>query len=225
MTREERERARAREAKEARARHHAEEQEAKAQKKSKYDEAQRKKQEERERKEKEVEDAVKKMAEAKAKAEEDEFKEWSSTFAVTTAGSGESDVANTSQSLLSDFIHTIKARKVVLLEDLASEYRMRTSDVVTRIEALESNGMITGVMDERGKFIYLTEEEMTRVANFINRRGRVSISDIVAESNKLITLSSQEKERPAEGAAQAAVSDEEKKAAEAALAAQITLAS
>ncbi len=57
-----------------------------------------------------------------------------------------------------------------------------------RIKALEQSGVISGVIDDRGKFIYISPEELTKIAEFIQKRGRVSISDIVSESNKLINL-------------------------------------
>jgi len=50
---------------------------------------------------------------------------------------------------------------------------------------------MNGVRDDRGKYIYITKEEMENVANFIKRRGRVHIEDIVRESNRLIDLTSE----------------------------------
>jgi hypothetical protein len=43
-------------------------------------------------------------------------------------------------------------------------------------------------MDDRGKFIYISEEELKNFAKFIKQRGRVSISDLVENSASLITL-------------------------------------
>lgn len=45
----------------------------------------------------------------------------------------------------------------------------------------------TGVIDDRGKFIYITPEELAAVANFIRQRGRVSIAELAQASNSLIT--------------------------------------
>lgn len=49
-------------------------------------------------------------------------------------------------------------------------------------------GMITGVMDDRGKFIYISEEELHKVKRFIELRGRVNISELAKSSNELINL-------------------------------------
>ena len=45
-----------------------------------------------------------------------------------------------------------------------------------------------GVIDDRGKFIYIPTSELEAVATFIRRRGRVSLADLVENSNSLISL-------------------------------------
>uniref|UniRef100_A0A8D0WLB7 DDRGK domain-containing protein 1 n=1 Tax=Sus scrofa TaxID=9823 RepID=A0A8D0WLB7_PIG len=76
--------------------------------------------------------------------------------------------------------------KVVLLEDLASQVGLRTQDTINRIQDLLAEGTLTGVIDDRGKFIYITPEELAAVANFIRQRGRVSITELAQASNSLI---------------------------------------
>lgn len=44
--------------------------------------------------------------------------------------------------------------------------------------------VLPGVVDDRGKFIYISEEELGSVAKFINQNGRVSITDLAAASNR-----------------------------------------
>jgi len=41
-------------------------------------------------------------------------------------------------------------------------------------------------MDDRGKFIYITPEELAAVANFIRQRGRVAIAELAQASSSLI---------------------------------------
>lgn len=53
---------------------------------------------------------------------------------------------------------------------------------------MEAAGELSGVIDERGKYIYVTPSEMAAVTKFIKFRGRVSIEEIARESNKLIDL-------------------------------------
>jgi len=56
---------------------------------------------------------------------------------------------------------------------------------------LDAEGRLSGIIDERGKYIYLTEEELMKVALFVKQRGRVNILDIQKESNRFINLSPQ----------------------------------
>ena len=77
---------------------------------------------------------------------------------------------------------------MVVLEELAAEFGLRTQDVVSRVQALENMGRITGVMDDRGKFIYISPEEMGQVAEFINKRGRVAISDLAKKSTEFVKM-------------------------------------
>ncbi len=77
---------------------------------------------------------------------------------------------------------------MVQIEEVAAEFGMRSGEVVDRIHSLEGLGRLTGVMDERGKFIYISREEMEAVAAFIRKRGRVHIAELAAQSASLIDL-------------------------------------
>lgn len=96
----------------------------------------------------------------------------------------------------------VRRHKVVLLEELSSLFSMRTKDVITCLKQLESEGAISGVIDDRGKFICapralacrrslatdIRPDELDAVARYIKKRGRVSIEELAAESNRLINL-------------------------------------
>ena len=61
-------------------------------------------------------------------------------------------------------------------------------DAISRVQTLEQEGRITGVMDDRGKFIYISREEMAATAEFIMKRGRIAISELAAKSSSFIDL-------------------------------------
>jgi hypothetical protein len=61
-------------------------------------------------------------------------------------------------------------------------------DAISRVQTLEEEGRITGVMDDRGKFIYISREEMAAVADYVKSRGRVAIGELAAKSNTFIDL-------------------------------------
>ncbi|KAK1337312.1 hypothetical protein QTO34_001938 [Cnephaeus nilssonii] len=150
-------------------------------------EAEWKKEEERLRlEEKQKEEEERKAREEQAQREHEEYLKLKEAFVVEEEGVGETMTEEQSHSFLTEFINYIKQSKVVLLEDLASQVGLRTQDTINRIQDLLAEGTLTGVIDDRGKFIYITPEELAAVANFIRQRGRVSITELAQASNSLI---------------------------------------
>ncbi|XP_022288372.2 DDRGK domain-containing protein 1-like [Crassostrea virginica] len=126
--------------------------------------------------------------EEEERREEEEYLKLKEAFSVEEEGEEDIGPDLTSQSLLQEFIDYIKEMKVIMLEDLAAHFKIKTQDAVDRIKDLQTEGHLTGVMDDRGKFIYITVEELESVAKFMKQHGRVSISDLAESSNRLINL-------------------------------------
>lgn len=57
-----------------------------------------------------------------------------------------------------------------------------------RLQTLLAEQRITGVFDERGKFIYISEEEKQRIKELIKAKGRISIEDLTIECNRIVKL-------------------------------------
>lgn len=109
------------------------------------------------------------------------------TFTVEAAGEDAQSQAE-GAAMAEQIAEYLQRRKIVSLEELAAEFGMRTSDAITKVQALEKDGRITGVMDDRGKYIFISREEMKAVAEFIRSRGRIAISELAAKSATLIDL-------------------------------------
>ncbi|XP_043095211.1 DDRGK domain-containing protein 1-like [Puntigrus tetrazona] len=149
----------------------------------------RQKEEEKERlQEQRREDELQRAKEEQERKEEEEYQRLKESFVIEDQGEAEELSEQESRNLLQEFIQYVKNSKVVLLEDLASRFGMRTQDAIARLQDLIADGSLTGVIDDRGKFIFITPEELNAVAQFIKQRGRVSISDLVQASNTLINL-------------------------------------
>merc|ERR1712141_523274 len=125
---------------------------------------------------------VEKEIERKQEEEEQRIREEEERF------DEEADVDE--ENKLEIFIQYIKDTKVVLLEDLAAHFKMKTQDAIDRVTTLRDEGKLTGVIDDRGKFIYISQAELETVAKFINNRGRVSITELAENSNRLVSLNS-----------------------------------
>ena len=92
------------------------------------------------------------------------------------------------EAVLVRFIKHVMDNKVVQLDELGGEFSLRVHEIIARVGALESMGYLSGVTDDRGKFIYVSKDELQAVAKFIGRKGRVRIAALAQESNKLIDL-------------------------------------
>ncbi|XP_074290509.1 DDRGK domain-containing protein 1-like [Silene latifolia] len=156
-------------------------------KQDRYAEARRRKDEEREAQERQLEEEAKARKAKEEAAAALEFQKWKGAFSIDAEGTTENE-AQENQDLLADFVEYIKKHKCVPLEDLAAEFRLRTQECINRINSLESIGRLSGVMDDRGKYIYISLEEMQAVADYIKREGRVSISHLASKSNQFIDL-------------------------------------
>lgn len=151
------------------------------------DEERRKADEKERQEELKREEAERVARELKEKQEYEEYLAMKAAFSIEEEGYDEQEDAE-SENLLADFIGYIKDNKVVLLEELARAFKLKTQAAIDRIQDLKANGTLTGVLDDRGKFIYISEEELAAVAKFIRQRGRISITELAESSNNLINL-------------------------------------
>ena len=76
------------------------------------------------------------------------------------------------------------------MEEVAAQFSLKTQVVIERIQNLQTSGELTGVIDDRGKFIYITMDELKSVAKFMKQRGRVSLTELAQSSNNLIQVQS-----------------------------------
>ena len=134
-------------------------------------------------KQKEIDDAEALLAQKKAEAEKAEFDKWKELITIEDQGQME----ETEQSI-SDFIQYIERRKIVMIEELATEFKMSSRDAITRIEQLMEQKRLSGITDDRGKFIHITEQEFESVAKYVLAKGRVNRQELLNEANKLIRL-------------------------------------
>ncbi|XP_010538044.1 PREDICTED: DDRGK domain-containing protein 1 [Tarenaya hassleriana] len=156
-------------------------------KQDRYAEMRRRKDEEHEARERMLEEEEKARKAKEEEAAALEFEKWKGAFSVDAEGTTE-EVKDGNQDLLSEFVEYIKKHKCIPLEDLAAEFNLRTQECINRIGSLESMGRLSGVMDDRGKYIYISLEEMKAVADYIKREGRVGISHLASKSNQFIDL-------------------------------------
>jgi len=84
-----------------------------------------------------------------------------------------------SQGMLGEFIEFIQEQKVVEMDELAVHFEMRTQDAIKRIEDLLMMGRIHGVIDDRGKFICVTEDELKAVTQLTKASTLLSLTSFI----------------------------------------------
>eukprot|EP00922_Rhytidocystis_sp_ex-Travisia-forbesii_P053407 GHVS01079187.1.p2 GENE.GHVS01079187.1~~GHVS01079187.1.p2 ORF type:complete len:295 (+),score=77.97 GHVS01079187.1:49-933(+) len=161
------------------------------------EEALKKRQDEKENIINAQEEAERKALEQRRAKDDEEYRKWKTMFAVE--GEGESSSMRSAREdalLLNQFVDYIKSRKTAELEEVAAEFDMKTPEVINRLQDLDKFGRLTGIFDERGKFIYITPEEMAEVAHYLKAKGRITIStDLVAACNRIIRLTPTDEDR------------------------------
>ncbi|CAI4231194.1 unnamed protein product [Auanema sp. JU1783] len=147
---------------------------------------------EKERLEEEAEEERKrKEKEEKEKREHEEYLAMKASFAVEEEGFDIME-GEEAENLLKEFVDYVKKSKVVNMDELAAHFDLKSDQAVNRLQFFLENGQLQGVVDDRGKFIYITNEELDAVAKFINQRGRFSIHELAEYSNKLVNLEGEE---------------------------------
>lgn len=53
---------------------------------------------------------------------------------------------------------------------------------------MEESERLTGVIDDRGKYIYIKKEELLQIKNMIQAKGRINRRDLVLECSRIVSL-------------------------------------
>ncbi|KAL8433483.1 hypothetical protein Efla_001080 [Eimeria flavescens] len=166
-------------------------------------EAYRRRQAERDRIREEQEAEEERKAEEQRKKEQEEYEEWKKAFKVEAEGELEISPEKEAQEL-ERFLAFIRMRKAVELEEIAAEFALKTKcpfavyvqECIKRIESLQESGRLCGVLDDRGRFLCLTEDELQKVAAALKAQGRFSKeTDLVAVCNRIIRLTPSEEDK------------------------------
>ena len=55
--------------------------------------------------------------------------------------------------LVSSLTAYVKSKKIVKIDELALKYKLSSMEMIQRLEILQMNNEITGIVDDRGKFV------------------------------------------------------------------------
>eukprot|EP01063_Lacrimia_lanifica_P005125 TRINITY_DN12947_c0_g1_i1.p2 TRINITY_DN12947_c0_g1~~TRINITY_DN12947_c0_g1_i1.p2 ORF type:complete len:261 (+),score=94.05 TRINITY_DN12947_c0_g1_i1:78-860(+) len=121
---------------------------------------------------------------AKAQAELDQ---WAGMMSITADGEDDApeDVEARYHEALLAAIHR---EKVVSMEALSAELDRPVEELAATMDSLLASGRLTGIHDDRGRFVHITPAEYTAVERYVRQRGRVAVADLAAESSRLVEM-------------------------------------
>ena len=147
----------------------------------------------KEEEEKKEQELLKQVEEEKKKKSDEEYDQWKDLIKV--GEEGEEGMDFTKEEVINKFLDYIKIRKVVSLEDISGTFKLNPNDIVMKLNQYEKEGRIMGIIDDRGKYIYLTEKEMALIEKMLINRGRISKADLIKECNRLIRFEPTEQDK------------------------------
>ena len=138
----------------------------------------------KEEEKKKLEETLQKVKEEQQKKDDEIYNQWKDMIKIGEEGEGRRDFSD--ENVINEFLNYIKIRKVVSLEDLSGVFKISPNELVEKLNQFENEGRILGIIDDRGKYIYVTEKEMNMIENLFMKRGRINKGDLIKECNKII---------------------------------------
>lgn len=89
-----------------------------------------------------------------------------------------------------EFIQHVQEHKTANLMALSERFRVPIAKVQARVKELVSTRRITGIITEDFKFIYITQEEMDKVASFMLDSQEGTLKQLASDMTNLITTTS-----------------------------------
>lgn len=150
----------------------------------------------KEEEKKKLEEELQRIKEEQEKKENEIYNQWKDMIKVGEEGEEGDDRPDfTKEEEVDKFLNYIKIRKVVSLEDLSGEFKLSPNELVDWLNEFEKQGKILGIIDDRGKYIYITEREMAMIEKMFMMRGRISKNELIKECNRIIKFEPTEEDK------------------------------
>ena len=147
----------------------------------------------KEEEQKKLDEELKRVQEEQKKKEDEEYNKWKDMIKVGEEGEEKMDF--TKEETINKFLDYIKIRKVISLEDISGTFKLSPNEIVMKLNEFEKQGRILGIIDDRGKYIYITEKEMGLIEKMFMNRGRINKTDLIKECNRIIRFEPTEEDK------------------------------
>lgn len=145
------------------------------------------KQLQKERERLEEEEQLKKEQEEKAQKEYQEYLNLKADIIIEEEGAS-ALTQQENQRTLTEFINLIKENKIIEFDALASHFDMPVSDAVERVKSLLESKELQGFIDDRGKFIYVSDDDLLQISRHIEAAGRCSFRELSRTFGEILNL-------------------------------------
>lgn len=109
--------------------------------------------------------------------------------AGSASDGGLNDAAATEERRVSRLLDFLQRRRVVDLTEAGARFGLKPRELADRLRNLQAAGRASGVLDaDRGKFVWITEEEFLAIRDEVRRRGRLSAGQLQKVCNQLVDL-------------------------------------
>ena len=88
--------------------------------------------------------------------------------------------------MVQDWIKDLQSRRSVSIDEMADRFQVSSECVLSRIQELVEQERVTGVITSGGRFLYLSEDELTEVVQRVQSKGVASSSGIAAICNAFV---------------------------------------
>ncbi|ORM41240.1 DDRGK domain-containing protein 1 [Babesia sp. Xinjiang] len=97
------------------------------------------------------------------------YKDIVSSFVVEKEG----NIQEQERISVDDFVNFVIQKKMTSIVELAAKFDMHHKDVADRLNQLEDQGRLFGLLDERGRYLYISDSELDALDRYINKGGRI----------------------------------------------------
>ena len=132
-------------------------------------------------------DLEKKEKEEKEKKEQEEYEKWKEFLTLEESGT-KMEEEKDEENLLEKFLTYIKLRKTINIEDIAMRFDLSNKACLERINGLIESNMLKGVIDDRGKFLFIENKEIDSLLKSIRKKGHFTRRDLIDTFSDIIRL-------------------------------------
>ncbi|KII74210.1 DDRGK domain-containing protein 1 [Thelohanellus kitauei] len=144
----------------------------------------------RERKRQEEDEKRRLEKEEREKREHEEYLRIKETIVIEQEGEDLEEQQDDETQTLTEFISFITETKFVEVDAIASRFDMTSSEVVDRIKDLLQSDQLRGFFDNRGKFIYVSDDDLIKISEYVNSRGRCSLVELSSAFGDILKTTS-----------------------------------